>query len=118
MYNNMFNFFIKQTGNVFFFSGCIGLILFWLEDSFYSTLIFYKIVMFILFIPAIIGFAISNIVLFPICFVNPHNICRGLGLDGGPLEFIEWAGMFGGMFVGYGVYGLGLYLLYKKIRKS
>lgn len=68
--------------------------------------------------PAKAGLIISNIILWPICKFDTTNICRGLGLDGGPLEWIEWAGLFGGMIIGYGLIFLLIYILYLKIKNK
>jgi len=71
----------------------------------------------ILGFPAKVGFLISEIILWPICKLDTTGICRGLGLDGGPLAWIEWTGLFGGMIIGYGIIFLLIYLLYLKAKK-
>lgn len=68
--------------------------------------------------PAKVGLLISDIILWPICKLDTTNICRGLGLDGGPLAWIEWTGLFGGMIIGYGIIFLLIYLLYIKAKKQ
>jgi hypothetical protein len=38
-----------------------------------------------------------------LCPLLPPDSCRGLGLDGGPLEWLEWVMLFLQFAIGYGI---------------
>jgi hypothetical protein len=67
------------------------------------------------FLLAQIGFILVKIIQWPICLLNPNNICRGLGLDGGPLVWMEWTGLFISVIIGYGFLFVCVYMLFKKM---
>jgi len=63
-----------------------------------------------------IGFFLVEIILWPICKFNTDHLCRGLGLDGGPLVWVEWTGLFVSVMIGYGFVFLLVYMLFQKMR--
>jgi hypothetical protein len=71
----------------------------------------------IMFPASIGGLSISDAILHPICKDGPY-ICRGLGLDGGPLAWVELTGILGGMMIGYGLLFLLIYILYLKLKRG
>ncbi|MBT4153207.1 MAG: hypothetical protein HOE53_01000 [Candidatus Magasanikbacteria bacterium] len=68
--------------------------------------------------PIIIGLLVSRIILWPVCALSQTNICRGLGFDGGPLEWVEWTSIYLHTMVFYGLLFVGIYMVYLKIKKS
>ncbi len=79
---------------------------------------FTTIVVMILQVPFLIGMYIGDILLGPVCHFSTTNICRGLGFDGGPLEWVEWTSLIGGGILIYGLIFWGVYRLYLFIRNK
>ncbi|EKE06873.1 MAG: hypothetical protein ACD_18C00249G0008 [uncultured bacterium] len=107
----------KTSKLIPFFSGCLFAIFLIVIALVFEKHIDNKNLLLVLAYPAKIGVWISDIILWSICKFDTNDLCRGLGLDGGPLEWIEWTGIIGGLIVGYGLIFLLVYILYQKIKK-
>ncbi len=108
------NFLKSRSSQIFISGGLFGFFLtnFWtLSEKLPSFL--YRL----LLLPFLGGWYISKIVLWPICKLSKTNICRGLGFDGGPLEWIEWLFVYTSMIICYGLVFLSVYKIYSKLKK-
>lgn len=82
---------------------------FW--DPIFNLLFFTMDLIFILF--ALPGYPVGLFLGKVGCAVYPPNYCIGMGFDGGPLEWLEWLGVFMGGFVFWGIF---IWFLYKKFK--
>lgn len=47
---------------------------------------------------------------------NQGSMCRGLGFDGGPLEWIEWVSVFVTIALAYGLLGLAVHEVADRVK--
>ncbi len=77
-----------------------------------------KVSMYILlFIPTMITWFTDKL-LFWFCSFTDPQACRGLGFDGGPLEWVEWTALFVMLMVYYGLLFIAVAKLIKLIKKN
>ncbi|MBU2566272.1 hypothetical protein KKG46_01790 [Patescibacteria group bacterium] len=53
-----------------------------------------------------------------LCNIFNSNLCIGMGLDGGPLEWVEWAVMYTSMSVTYGLLFVIIYKIYSMFKDN
>ncbi len=67
----------------------------------------------ILLLPAVLGIVAFDGLLAAVKLCQIKEIfCTGLGFDGGPLEWLEWASLFVGMMLVYGLIFLAGQIIY------
>ena len=69
----------------------------------------------ILLYPAIVAFRNVNRPLQWLCDLFNSDLCRGLGLDGGPLVWVEWATLIIGSAMWIGVIFVIIHVFYRKL---